>query len=549
MEKELTIIDRMFNIREKMRSELNDTMAMTNMQKASEDIDALGSKLNLTANQVVLLTAIVQKSYRYRIDTDDVANILDMEYLDFLRLDSDLETLRKRGFIHMDLEGHITMPNHVLKALKSNQNIKQEEVSGLSTGQILVRIKRLMGMLKQETQSIDEVYEMVSTLLEANPDTSIARTFAKYELLGRIEKTELIVFCALIHYYWFNDDDMIGWHDIDDYLNDDALEDMRTSYYIELMDLQTLNIIEFTSEGGMLSKDYFHIKDCIKAELFADVGGLKHKRQQVSASRRLEAAQISLKEMFYNDAEGRQVEQLRQLLSEQRFTEIRSKIKEKGLRTGFSCLLYGGPGTGKTETVYQLARESSRDLFIVDVSKIKSCWVGETEKNIKDVFDKYRASVAGGGTIPILLFNEADAIFGIRQEGASRAVDKMENSMQNIILQEMEDLDGILIATTNLTQNLDKAFERRFLYKIRFDKPSVEAKTHIWQSMIPSLTDGEAARLAREFDLSGGQIENVARKKTISDIIGLSDTDFDSLRQLCAEETISHSAPVRRIGF
>ena len=72
---------------------------------------------------------------------------------------------------------------------------------------------------------------------------------------------------------------------------------------------------------------------------------------------------------------------------------------------------------------------------------------------------------------PILLFNEADAIFGIRQEGATRAVDKMENSIQNIILQEMEKLDGILIATTNLTTNLDNAFERRFLYKIRFDRP------------------------------------------------------------------------------
>ena len=103
----------------------------------------------------------------------------------------------------------------------------------------------------------------------------------------------------------------------------------------------------------------------------------------------------------------------------------------------------------------------------VNISEIKSMWVGESEKNIKQVFDNYRAMVNDSQTTPILLFNEADAIIGKRQEGTLRSVDKMENSIQNIILQEMEMLDGILIATTNLAQNMDKAFERRFLYKIK----------------------------------------------------------------------------------
>ena len=106
-------------------------------------------------------------------------------------------------------------------------------------------------------------------------------------------------------------------------------------------------------------------------------------------------------------------------------------------------------------------------------------------------------------------------MLGIRQEGASQAVEKMENSIQNIILQEMEQLDGIMIATTNLTQNLDKAFERRFLYKIEFEKPSTEAKSRIWRSMIPTLDERTAAMLAARYDFSGGQIENIARNRTI----------------------------------
>ena len=100
-----------------------------------------------------------------------------------------------------------------------------------------------------------------------------------------------------------------------------------------------------------------------------------------------------------------------------------------------------------------------------DVPQIKSKWVGDSEKNIKALFDRYREVVKRSKLAPILLFNEADAIIGKRQEGAERAVEKMENSIQNIILQEIENLDGIMIATTNLQQNMDTAFERRFLYK------------------------------------------------------------------------------------
>lgn len=124
---------------------------------------------------------------------------------------------------------------------------------------------------------------------------------------------------------------------------------------------------------------------------------------------------------------------------------------------------YGTPGTGKTETVLQIARKTGRDLIQVNVSEVKSMWVGESEKNIKGIFDDYKQKVKQSVKAPILLFNEADAIIGKRQVGAERAVEKMENSIQNIILQEIEQLDGILIATTNLAENMDKAFERRFL--------------------------------------------------------------------------------------
>ena len=187
--------------------------------------------------------------------------------------------------------------------------------------------------------------------------------------------------------------------------------------------------------------------------------------------------------------------------------------------------------------------------MVVDVPRIKSKWVGESEKNIKALFDRYREQVKRTKLTPILLFNEADAIIGKRKNGAESAVDKMENSIQNIILQEMEQLDGIMIATTNLQENLDKAFERRFLYKIKFEKPTVEARALIWQSMIPELSEMEVHSLASKYEFSGGQIENIARHYVIDNI--LHDAEGDVLAMLtshCDNERLDDNKP-HKIGF
>ena len=167
---------------------------------------------------------------------------------------------------------------------------------------------------------------------------------------------------------------------------------------------------------------------------------------------------ISPKQLFYNSKEQRQVEELTSLLDEEHFQRIKNRLKESNFRSGFACLFYGAPGTGKTETVLQIAKKTGRDLIQVNVSEVKSMWVGESEKNIKGIFDDYKKEVKQLAKAPILLFNEADAIIGKRQVGAERAVEKMENSIQNIILQEIEQLDGTLIATTNLAENIARHF-------------------------------------------------------------------------------------------
>ena len=198
----------------------------------------------------------------------------------------------------------------------------------------------------------------------------------------------------------------------------------------------------------------------------------------------------------------------------------------------------------------QLAIDTERDMMQVDLSTLRDKYVGESEKRIKSVFDTYRALVKQSSKAPILFFNEADGIFGNRMENTQHSVDKMENAIQNIILQEMETLEGILIATTNLTQNMDRAFERRFLYKIEFHAPELQTRCAIWQSMLPTLCDADAMTLAHTYDFSGGQIENIARKCTVAQILSSSDTlPFETIRTLCNEERLGSLQNRRLIGF
>ena len=542
-----TIIEIMCSISEKMRpSPHTTTMPIGNKNKAWTDILDLCNILDMTPEQVLILTAIVQKSSRYRIDCEDIASLLDMEYLKFLTYNKEMEGLRKRGYIRIDQDGNIILPKDVLNNLKNNKPIWPEPMEGLDAGTLVSRIRKILGILEDHQYTTDEATDEIEELLELNPSNSLSRSCGK---MRRMPLQERLLVYILIHKYYNENDDMIGARDVEDYYPEDEFDYIRSAVRREHTDLQKEKIIEFTDDDGLLSKDFIHLTDPVKEEIFADLGGIPKKEKKVSASMKIEAGAIARKELFYNAPEERQIGQLRDLMSGERFDDICAKMKVRNLRTGFTCLFYGAPGTGKTETVYQIARECGRDLFIVDVSQIKSCWVGECEKNIKAVFSKYRECVRSGGTVPILLFNEADAVFGIRSEGAGTAVEKMENSIQNIILQEMEDLEGILIATTNLTCNLDKAFERRFLYKIRFDKPCIEARARIWEMMLPELSKAESVQLATDYDFSGGQIENISRKRTIKALISGEEPSYVQIREYCDEETIGKDSNRRRIGY
>ncbi len=253
-------------------------------------------------------------------------------------------------------------------------------------------------------------------------------------------------------------------------------------------------------------------------------------------------------QLFFNQRERQQLQFIESLLDEEQYQQVVSRLSENNMPSGLTILFYGEPGTGKTESVYQMARKTGRSIMPVEISSIRTKWYGESQKLLKKVFENYRKKKASHQLAPILLFNEADAIFHARMEEAHEATNQTENALQNILLQELEDMEGILIATTNLSTRLDKAFERRFLYKLHFDKPGAPVKQSIWRAKIPKLTKRQAQQLASSYDLSGGQINNVARKYLMQEVLQGNQPNLNELKQYCEEEHLTN-AKTNTIGF
>lgn len=311
--------------------------------------------------------------------------------------------------------------------------------------------------------------------------------------------------------------------------------------------LQELDLVEITSISSLFGPQTGLVLTDKGKELFFEEDA-KLFIQKVDKKDLVNCEDIKPKQLFFSENEQRQLSMVGDSLMEENYRTLTERLESKGLSKGIAVLLYGAPGTGKTESVMQWARQSGRDIVHVDLSASKSMWYGESEKIVKDIFTRYRQQCKRSKIKPILLFNEADGLFSKRKDmSRGSSVDQTENTIQNILLEEMEKLDGILIATTNLEENLDRAFERRFLFKIRLDKPGVEAKKNIWQDKLPILSAEQALKLASDFDFSGGEIDNIVRKTTMQEVLEGGVPTMESIVKLCSQEKVCTRN--NRIGF
>lgn len=538
----ITALDRVLSLSRK--SGLSDKF----WNSCKSPLDFLRKELGLTNIQIVVLAILIEAGQP--LSWRKLGNFLSCSRLSIMVYSEEVEELvRKRWLVRKatyDVDGYyegFALVYGVVTALRHNKTFIPEKIDGLNEQQLVDKVEnRVSKHMNDNSVAFKDDEEWMMQLVSANSQLPICNEILK---LGNIHDQSLFLLIVADYAMWADsENEGLTLSTIGNlYPHDFECDYIRHKLTHGTHLLMEKGYIEHKCEEGMANTTRYVLTQSTKNNLLA---GFKPSRIKCGHTRNNNRflkshTQIKEKSLFYNAFEQEQIERLTRLLKDDNLLAVQQRLKEQGMRKGFACLFYGAPGTGKTETVLQIARQTGRDIMQVDIAGLRDKWVGESEKNIKAIFNNYRELCKQSERMPILFFNEADAIINKRTEKVEHSVDKMDNAMQNIILQEIEDLDGILIATTNLTKNLDRAFERRFLFKVEFHKPENEVKAQIWCSMLRNISEEDAKCLAARYDFSGGQIENIARKRTIDYILSGKYASLQEIEAYCRTELLDNS--------
>ncbi len=518
-------------------------------QELREDLDFLSERFAVDDESVILLSAILERSgSNSSVSFEDLADYLGCSNIEFMTYHDKLKNMENAGLVRSTGKGpyrNYSVTKELVKSMSKNTKFEPVKMTDLSVEEMFNRFDLMIADTFHGILDEDDLIDGIEKLIDFNSQLDFCKRVKESALYSALcSQDERKVFFILCTKYVCHGDDTFAIDRLMDYVSIFRY-DLKRDFLTGASFLQRNGLVEFGNNDGQADEKSLALSDKVKNGFFNNV--ILESKLPVEHRDLIKASSITAKNLFYNKEEEEQVNRLENLLDDGNFFLVQERLKECGMRQGFNVIFYGGPGTGKTATVYELARRSGRDIFSIDMSQIRSKWVGDSEKNIKAVFRIYKEMCKTSKVKPILLFNEADAVFGKRIQ-VERSVDQMNNTIQNIILQEMEDLEGVLIATTNLENNLDDAFERRFIYKIAFNMPDADSRAKIWETMVPSLTGQEAGELANLYQFSGGNIENIARKFQVEYVLTGNRPTVESLKAFCEQEMLSRKKTAR-IGY
>ena len=512
----------------------------------------LQERLNLSRIQVLILTAVLYYSAKHsgrKCNMDDLANLLHMHPLRVLQLRDEFCVLDELGYIvnYQNKDGwSLSMVGEALESLAMDIPFDPQILKLENNFDFLCQANRFI----KEGHRYDEdgtIAKNINRLMKQNQHLALVQNLQNIK-----DEADMWFMLLMMTTLAIEEDSYVNARDLAQMLSERTVRIILKQIMDNKHPFAKQGYIELRNQAGQVQQGEWVLSQegwLAMLDNQEEVESIVPIEEDENINMLTSYKQLAQRPLYFSDKTEEQVQTLTNLLHEEQLAKVRQALKTHNMPLGFCCLFYGAPGTGKTELVQQLAIATQRDLFQVNIATLRDKYVGESEKQLKRIFDKYRSLVRTQEHAPILFFNEADAIFGNRMENTQRSVDKMENALQNIILQEMEVLEGIMICTTNLTSCLDKAFDRRFIYKVEFEKPTNQARKLIWQSMLSSLNDEQATELANRFDFSGGQIQNISRKQVINAIFsGKDELDYDQIKLDCQNESISRNSR-GKVGF
>lgn len=518
-------------------------------EKARKALHRAKTFLRGSEMQAIMFSVVFNKGISgRRTDIDDLAKHLGTESYRMLNYVPQLGELVRKGVLfetnrYEEIGYRIT--EETMKAILDNEPEIKERFQNLSQEQLLEEFSRLMRQCDRDDINTQELKLFVNSMLDANAELELCKKMTALDL----QYEEKCILLAVI----------------DETLSDGNGLDLFPflNRLVSRLSVRTkLKMMFLKGETVLLQKDYLHFDKGgffqaervlklteIGAQHFLGEQAMLHETK-ISAEHTtfIQHENIDIKPLFFAPETSAKYAQLAKLMQAEQMHRITERLREKKMPEGFCALFYGAPGTGKTESVMQLAAQSGRSILMVNISDIRDKFVGESEKRLAEVFRSYEKIRKRVECAPILFFNEADALIG-KRISVSNSVDQMNNSMQNILLQHLEQFKGLFLATTNMADQMDEAFERRFLFKVSFAMPDVDTRALIWKSKIDGLDDSSYRHLAEHFILSGGQIENVARKAEIDFILEGGEVTCEKIARYAQDERLNPSSNRNKIGF
>lgn len=518
------------------------------------ELDKLSSYFGITHPQAWLLAMIFGLHFKNStVDVSDIAGASKSNPLRILEYSDDIQTLIDKGYVKK-----VASSGPYRSANRIDQMIPNKEVTDAILnskplpGNIMPVFEELTDLLeKVYVIGVDRDNEEINTEALFHDTREIIQTNLHLPFIKKVKDINMDIKNTYFFLYmvWktISGSGRVSLHRACEGIFD--RESARVKFIQSVISGHAAIITEgliVVEEGGFMNDT-----EVILSSLAVDIveqNGLKVMKKLKKFENIHKPSDIAVRELFYNAAEQEQLNMIAQLMGEKNMIEMMQRLKSKNMPEGMTILLHGAPGTGKTETVYQLARLTEREIMKVDISKTRSMWFGESERLVRQIFNDYRDFKKNATRCPILLFNEADAIISRRMESVDSSVKQTENAIQNILLEELEAFNGIFFATTNLVQNLDKAFDRRFLFKVCFTMPDADKRAQIWQSKITHIDTHLCRQLASQFLFSGGQIDNIARKCEMAYVVSGAMPGYDEIVKFCAVERLEGSGH-RKIGF
>lgn len=522
------------------------------LKRVTPELTALTEYLGVTPEQAILVSLIFALNYQESsVGFSELSAYLGCSPLNLLEFEDDLEALCMKGLLvaqktrsRIRIAGGgklYFIEDSVREAIRKGNPMPELQAPGFQDiFALLAKVQNLADQRDREEISAGEMLEEAECLFRDN---------VQFPLLQKVNELRLDTTDAWLFLF-------LSWEAIS---GQEPTQLQSLAQILFDSDLRRVKFMQkfFSGENHLLQQKLITLKP---AGIFNDVeleltdralAILRESELHLfkSDSRHhplIRPEEIQARELIFEDSAKHQLDIVHHLLEESMLQKTQERLQSKGLSKGILMLFHGAPGTGKTETALQLARISGREILKVDISQSKSMWFGESQKLIKRIFQDYREIAKSCTQLPILLFNEADGLVS-RRSTVRTTVDQTENAIQNILLEEMENFSGILIATTNMLGNIDPAFERRFLFKVEFRQPDLSLQTRLWRLKFPYLEEEHCTFLSQNFDFSGGQIDNVLRKSEIYEIIHGQPANPEVILGFCREEKWGRG--IDQIGF